>query len=130
MILIDTSALFAVLQGEPEAELFLETFLSNDLCLPASVLVEAGITATVRGSIRHLQSLVDSLDADVAALDEPIASLATDAFRRYGKGRHKANLNFGDCLVYATAKHLRLPLLYKGDDFIHTDVKSALPSRH
>ncbi len=59
------------------------------------------------------------------ALDHTVADLAIDAFRRYGKGRHKAALNFGDCLVYATAKHLDLPLLYKGQDFIHTDLKSV-----
>jgi ribonuclease VapC len=59
-------------------------------------------------------------------LDEVIAQRAVNAYERYGKGRHKANLKFGDYLVCATAKHLNLPLLFKGNDFIHTDLLSAL----
>ena len=62
-------------------------------------------------------------------IDATVSWLAADAFLRYGKGRgHRAQLNFGDCLSYAVAKQLDAPLLYKGDDFIHTDIKSALTS--
>lgn len=61
-------------------------------------------------------------------LDEPIARLAADAFTRYGRGTgHPAALNFGDCIAYATAMHFGAPLLFKGDDFRHTDVKAATP---
>jgi ribonuclease VapC len=69
--------------------------------------------------------MVATMKPTVIALDEAMARLAVEAFRRYGQGRHKASLNFGDCLVYATAKQLRMPLLYKGEDFGHTDLISA-----
>ena len=62
-------------------------------------------------------------------LDSSVSKLAADAFFHYGKGRgHPARLNLADCLSYAVAKHLNAPLLYKGDDFIHTDIESALPA--
>ncbi len=98
----------------------------NRICLPASVLVEAHMTALGRALTKDLDDLVASFDAQIIALDHTVANLAIGAFRRYGKGRHKAALNFGDCLVYATAKHLDLPLLYKGEDFSITDLESAL----
>ncbi len=129
MIVVDTSALFAVLQSEPEGERFLDVLVHNRIRLPASVLVESNITALGRSLSKDLGELIDSFDAQVVALDAEIAYRAVDAFRRFGKGRHKAGLNFGDCLVYATAKHLGLPLLYKGQDFLHTDIESALPAR-
>src|SRR5690348_15761645 len=99
MIVVDTSALFAVLQTEPEANSLLDVLVHNRICLPASVLVEAHITALSRDLTDDLDNLVASFDAQIAALDHKIAFLAIDAFRRYGKGRHKARLNFGDCLV-------------------------------
>lgn len=126
MIVVDTSALFAVLQAEPEAKSLLHVLVHNRIRLPASVLVEAHITALNRALTKDLNDLVASFEAQVVALDQTIATLAIDAFSRYGKGRHKAALNFGDCFVYATAKHLDLPLLYKGQDFLHTDLKPAL----
>jgi ribonuclease VapC len=128
MIVADTSALFAVLQAEPEADVFFRVLRDADVCLPASVIVEANITAMNRGLGADLADMVASMKPNVIALDEAMAHLAIDAFRRYGKGRHKANLNFGDCLVYATTKQLRLPLLFKGNDFVHTDLLSAHPA--
>jgi ribonuclease VapC len=64
-------------------------------------------------------------DAQVVSMDRHIADLALDAHRRFGKGRHKAALNMGDCFSYACAKAHRVPLLCKGDDFIHTDIRIA-----
>ena len=96
MTLVDASALVAILQAEPEAFEF----------------------AIRRGLGSDLERLIAKLNAHVIAFDHTMVPLAADAFRQYGKGRHKAALNFGDCLVYATAKHLNLPLLYKGEDFI------------
>ncbi|MFL6417452.1 MAG: type II toxin-antitoxin system VapC family toxin [Bryobacteraceae bacterium] len=130
MTVVDASVLVAILQSEPEALHFTRFLETNEVCIPARVLVEAGILAFRRGLGRDLGRLLADLEADVIALDGSIASAATDAFRRYGKGRHKAALNFGDCLVYATAKRLNLPLLYKGQDFIHTDIKSARSVSH
>jgi len=64
---------------------------------------------------------------DRVTFDSPIFDFACRAFDRYGRGRHKAKLNFGDCLAYAVAKANDVPLLYKGDDFAHTDIHPALP---
>ncbi|MBV9035249.1 MAG: type II toxin-antitoxin system VapC family toxin [Acidobacteriaceae bacterium] len=127
MIAVDTSILVAVISAEPDALALIEHLSNNDICLPASVLVEAAILATNRGLRRDLDLLLESLSALIIPLDEAIARLAQDAHERYGKGRHKASLNFGDCLVYATAKYLSLPLFYKGNDFRHTDCLSFLP---
>jgi len=75
----------------------------------------------------NLDVLVQSFAMTFIPLDEPIARIAADAFARYGRGTgHPAALNFGDCIAYATAMHLDAPLLFKGDDFRHTDVKVAL----
>jgi ribonuclease VapC len=123
---VDTSVLTAILLNEPEAGAFVDYLEGADSFLPASVLVEAGIVAVSRGKKVALDTLVESMDASIISLDEFIAQAAVDAYKQYGKGRHKASLNFGDCLVYATAKHLNIPLLFKGNDFIHTDVICAL----
>ena len=127
MSVADTSALTAILLSEPEAKTFVEYLDAAAVFVPASVLVEAAMVAISRGKKNALDELIESLNALVVPLDEAIAQQAVIAYERYGKGRHKANLNFGDCLVYATAKYLNLPLLFKGNDFIHTDLLSALP---
>ncbi len=76
--------------------------------------------------IAELDDLIASSDIWIVPFDARHASLALDAFRRYGKGRHRAGLNMGDCFSYALAKATGLPLLFKGDDFVHTDVKPAV----
>jgi len=75
-----------------------------------------------------MQALIDRLELDVVALTDEQAALAIDAFRRFGKGRHSAGLNFGDCFSYALAKATDEPLLFKGDDFAQTDIKRAFTS--
>jgi ribonuclease VapC len=123
MIVVDTSAILAILQAEPEAQRFADLLTNEEFAyLPSSVLVEAGIVAINRGLFEDFQELIGVLGAEIIPLDETIAHLATEAHRVYGRGRHKANLNFGDCIVYATAKFLNVPLLFKGDDFSRTDV--------
>ena len=89
MIVVDTSALFAVLQAEPEAKSLLHVLVHNRIRLPASVLVEAHMTALSRGLTKDLNDLVASFDAQLIALDQTVADLAIDAFRRYGKGDTK-----------------------------------------
>ena len=126
MNVVDTSTLTAILLNEPEAKVFIDYLETANTVIPASVLVEAAMIAISRGKKKNLDDLVESLEALIIPLDEVIAQKAVDAYERYGKGRHKASLNFGNCLVYATAKHLNLPLLLKGNDFVHTDVLSAL----
>jgi len=72
---------------------------------------------------RELDNLVASLEIDIVAFDARHVAEAQRAFRMYGKGRHRAALNFGDCLAYALAKALDMPLLFKGNDFSLTDIK-------
>lgn len=127
MIVSDTSAVLAILYDEPDAPIFVDSLEREEVALPASVIVEAGILAAARDMKSDLDHLIEWMAGVIIPLDELIAQVAVNAYKRYGKGRHKANLNFGDCLVYATAKHLNLPLLFKGNDFVHTDLSSALP---
>ncbi len=126
MIVSDTSSILAILYDEPDAPIFVNSLANESVILPASVIVEGGILATARGMKSDLDLLIEWMAATIIPLDQIIAQKAVDAYEQYGKGRHKASLNFGDCLVYATAKHLNFPLLFKGNDFIHTDVLSAL----
>lgn len=74
-----------------------------------------------------LALLIEAQELQIPSFTPEIAEIAADAAERYGRGRgHQARLNFGDCLSYSVAKHLDAPLLFKGNDFIHTDIKSAL----
>jgi ribonuclease VapC len=121
--------LVAIVADEPERSAFLDHMAqASRLAFPASCYLEA---AMVLGKRHHgkvkLDDLVSGLFITFIPLDEPVARLASDAFSRYGRGTgHPAALNFGDCIAYATAMHLDVPLLFKGDDFRHTDVKAAL----
>lgn len=94
--------------------MFFRVLRDNHVCLPASVVVEANITAINRRLEADLADMIATMKPKVIALNDAMARSAVDAFRRYGKGRHKASLNFGDCLVYGTAKQLGLSLLFKG----------------
>jgi ribonuclease VapC len=97
--------------------------------MSAATFVEISIVAESRGGhgIRHLDALVRSARIHIEVLTEEQALLARQGFADYGKGRHSAGLNFGDCFSYALAKATGEPLLFKGDDFRKTDVQSALP---
>lgn len=128
MIAVDTSSLVAVVLGEPDAERHLER-LRRDAALLSSVsLVEATIVVEARqgaDAVRDLELLVDAT-AEIVAVDEAHARVAVAAWGRFGKGRHPAGLNFGDCFSYAVAHLAGIPLLYKGDDFAQTDLAAAL----
>ena len=76
--------------------------------------------------IVELNLLIEANDIEVVSWTSELADAAAEAFLRFGKGRHPAKLNFGDCMAYALAKSLDAPLLYKGDDFARTDIRSAL----
>ena len=130
-MVIDSSSLMSVVLGEDDAYLYADAIIKaqesrTKLYLPASVLVEAGITAEQRRGNDVLDLWLRRLQAEVVPLDRFIAELARNAFRRFGWGQHPAKLNFGDCMSYATAQYLKLPLLYKGNDFPKTDIQSAL----
>jgi ribonuclease VapC len=78
------------------------------------------------GSREDLDEWLALRRVEIVPVDLPLARLAADAFVRFGRGRHPAGLNYGDCFAYALAKHLRAPLLFKGDDFARTDIQPAL----
>ena len=128
MIVVDTSVLIAILQGEPEAEHFLEVLSGEPRCvLGAPTKFEALLVAAKRPNGQaDLNAFIDELGIKVIDWTDDHASIASEAFLRFGKRRHKANLNFGDCMSYALAKSLNAPLLFKGDDFALTDITSAL----
>jgi ribonuclease VapC len=129
-MVIDSSALFAIAFDEPEHPVYLELMMNAAvLAIAAPTLFESRMVALRKSGPEledRLLSLLKKLGTRIAAFDETQADLAAQAFRRYGKGRHRAGLNFGDCFAYALAKTLDEPLLYKGDDFAHTDLASAI----
>lgn len=128
MIAVDTSALVAVVLGEEDAERHLAELQRNVTRLSSVSLVEASIVVHARqgpDAERDLGLLVEATIDDLAPVDLDQARTAISAWRRFGKGRHPASLNFGDCFSYAVAAMSDLPLLYKGDDFAQTDVRSV-----
>jgi len=130
LIVVDSSALLAIYFDEPEKASFSELLVSDDSPrIGAPNLVQASMVAEARNGeagCRQLDRIVGNLGIDVVAFEAAHVHAAREAFRRYGKGRHRASLNFGDCCAYALAKSLGLPLLFKGDDFALTDLKRAL----
>ena len=130
MIVVDSSALFAVLADEPEAKAFGHAvLLSPTAHISAATRVEITIVVGSRlgdGGRRRLSKLFEEMRLIVKAVDAAQADIAADARRRFGRGSGSpARLNFGDCFSYALAQSLGAPLLFKGDDFGHTDVVSA-----
>ena len=128
-MVIDTSALVAILQDEPERAALTDTVLAARRCrMSAATLVEAGIVMQGRhgdDGAGRLDMLLSQIRVEVVPLTAAHAALARDAFRRYGKGRHPAALNDGDCFSYALAAALDAPLLFVGADFEQTDVAVA-----
>jgi len=129
-MIVDTSAVLAVLLGEGEADEFAELMLESDVCLMSAVsLVEASIVAETYGGdggVRQLDAFLRTAGITIEAVSEEHALVARQAYSDYGKGRHAAGLNFGDCFSYALAKVAGEALLFKGSDFGKTDVTAAL----
>lgn len=129
-MVIDSSALIAIMTGEPERRAFIEAIATANTCLVASpTMLEASMVVLSRNGEARLQDLRDFC-AKGAVETVPFGpnhvELAIDTFRRFGKGRHPAALNFGDCFSYALAKATGEPLLFKGDDFSQTDIKRVV----
>ena len=128
-MVIDSSALLAILQDEPERRAMIEAIEGADRrCLSVVNLVEASIVLETRrgpDAARLLDTLVERAGIEVVGVDLEQGALARRAFARYGKGRHSAGLNFGDCFAYALAQALGDSLLFKGNDFNKTDVAPA-----
>jgi ribonuclease VapC len=128
-MVLDTSAILAIFLNEPEREAFLSAIISapGKLISVATVL-EAGIVLEARkgeAAGRELDLFLHAAGIELVAVDAEQLEFARVAYRKYGKGRHPAGLNFGDCFSYALAQSSGLPMLAKGDDFRKTDVGMA-----
>ena len=125
-MMIDTSALLAILQREPERRIFIDAIESADTArMSVASFIETSIVIESRygtEGLRDLDRFISRASIELIAVDIKQAQLARSAFSRFGKGRHRAALNYGDCFSYAAAISYGEPLLCKGDDFIHTDV--------
>ena len=130
-MVVDTSALLAILLDERERRSFNEAIeAAATRVVSAATFVEVSIVVESRfgaEGLRDLDRLIDRAKVEVAAVDLEQANLARLAFSRFGKGRHPAGLNFGDCFSYALAVARSEPLLYKGEDFALTDVARVTP---
>jgi ribonuclease VapC len=128
-MVVDTSALLAILEGESTAQRLVDALSAADaIRVSAGTALEAGIVVEARrgeAGGRELDLLLHRLRADVVSVTAEHVEIARDAYRRYGKGRHPAALNFGDCFAYALASALGEPLMFVGDDFSRTDVEAA-----
>lgn len=128
-MVIDSSVLIAILLEEPEAEHFTKLLIDADgIYISAVSIVESSMVIEYKkGELGAAQydELLKTINPTIIAFDAQQAKLARTAWKEYGKGRHPAKLNFGDCCSYATAKHLNQPLLFKGNDFSQTDIKNA-----
>jgi ribonuclease VapC len=125
-MVIDTSALIAILQDEPERRVLNEAIEAAESCaMSTGSFLETSMVIESRygpDGTRDLELFISKARITLASVDADQAYVARDAFRRYGKGRHPAGLNFGDCFAYALAKMLDEPLLFKGNDFVLTDI--------
>jgi ribonuclease VapC len=130
-LIVDTSALVAILREEPDADLFKRALVvAGSASMSAANFVEVAMVIDGRGDAvasHQLDNLITHTRIRIEPVDEAQAKVARQAFRDYGKGSgHPARLNFGDCFSYALASVTGQPLLYPGDDFGHTDVTSAV----
>ena len=128
-LVIDTSALVAIAAEEPECDSFIERLEASDEILISPMnYAETGVALTMHGLFDSREAIdIWLADYRVQVAHEPkTGAVALDAYLRFGKGRHPAELNLADCFAYALAKTLDAPLLYKGDDFPLTDIRSAL----
>ncbi len=128
-MVLDTSALIAILLGEPEAELFaLAIAEAHKRIVSAFTALETGIVIEAKkGDLggREFDLLIHRAKIEIVPLTIEQLEIARSAWRKYGKGKHPAGLNIGDCCSYALAKCAGEPLLYKGDDFSQTDIETV-----
>ncbi|MBK8293732.1 MAG: type II toxin-antitoxin system VapC family toxin [Solirubrobacterales bacterium] len=130
-MIVDTSAIVAIVQGEPEAEEFAASLLAaEDPRISAANYLEAGLVVDSAGDpvvSRELDVVVKAARISIQPFSAKQAVAARQAYKDFGKGSgHPAGLNFGDCFAYALASETGEPLLFKGDDFVHTDITSAV----
>lgn len=129
-MILDTPALIAILFGEADAETYANAISAADTCrVSAATFVEVAIVveAQTKGRGSHaVDSLLRRANVVIEPVTEEQAHLAREAYAEFGKGRHRAGLNFGDCFSYALAKATGEPLLFKGNDFRKTDITAAI----
>lgn len=129
-MIIDTSAIMAILLDEPEAEHFAQViYRADEARVAAPTVLEAMMVAEGRfglGGLKHVRELMNVLGVEVISFGDELADVAMFAFQKFGKGRNQASLNFGDCCAYALAWKQSSPLLYKGKDFAQTDIIAAV----
>jgi ribonuclease VapC len=129
-MIVDSSAIIAILLGEPEAgALATRLDAADSLCISAATFVELSIVIDARkvpALSNQIEEIIERYDIDIEYMTAEQARIARQAYRDFGRGSGSpAQLNFGDCFSYALARVKREPLLFKGDDFVHTDVRSA-----
>jgi len=129
-MIVDTSALLAILYQEEDAAQFVTALVTAPVCrMSAANFLEAAINVDTHGdpeASRQLDAFLRQAGIEIAAVTLEQAQIARQAYLDFGKGRHKAALNFGDCLAYALARVTGEPLLFKGNDFAYTDLVPAL----
>lgn len=130
-IAVDSSALISILRREADAEVFVQALgEATHRCMSTATYQEAGVVAWglfKQVGIDAFQEIITKAEITIIPVDREMADVGLDAYRRYGRSNsHPARLNYGDCFSYALAKTHNLPLLFKGDDFIHTDIEPAL----
>ncbi len=127
-MIVDTSAILAVLLGESDARRYANAIAASPCRIAASALLEASMVLESRGGQRtgdQLDVFLERAAIEVVPVTEELARAARRAWRRFGRGNHPAKLNFGDCFSYALAETTDEPLLFKGDDFARTDIRRA-----
>ena len=128
-MVIDTSAIVAMLRNEPEALRLEKALVADPIRLvPATCVLEARMVLVSRRGAHALAEIdlwLGTIEANTIPVDADLVDLATQAWLTYGKGRHSAALNFADCLSYALAKRANEPLLFIGNDFSQTDIEAA-----
>jgi len=128
MIAVDTSALMAIVLDEPQAEACMTALeVENEILISAGTVAEALIVSARRNVGEEMAQLIDGLGFDIIDVTSAVARRVADTYNRWGKGVDPAALNFGDCFAYALAKERGCALLYVGDDFARTDIRSVLP---
>ena len=127
MIVVDTSAPVAIILGEAPGRACLPVLeMESEVLMSAGSLSELMIVAARRNMIDQVTTLIDSLGFQIVNVTRSTALAVGEAYRKWGKGSHPAGLNLGDCFAYVLAKEYSCPLLYIGDHFARTDVRSAL----
>jgi ribonuclease VapC len=130
-LIVDSSALISLLREEPDRDRLLDALIGarDGIFMSAATYLETAIVIDGNDSAllsQRLDAMIDLWQIEIAPVTASQARLAREAYRHFGKGRHPAKLNYGDCFSYALAKETGRPLLYKGDDFAQTDIVAAV----